>query len=211
MTTLRSVESVADVIADVIAGASAGRSRTIAGITGPPGAGKSTIAARVVNRLGSTAVLLGLDGFHLPQSRLVALGRRERMGAPDTFDVDGFVALLSRLHNAGAVVLAPGFDREIEEPVPDALALSPAIRAIVAEGNYFLHGSGGWERVAPLLDATFFVRVDHDIRLARLIERHVRFGKSLADARAWATGPDERNARLIEATAGRADHTIELD
>ncbi|MFM9876550.1 MAG: nucleoside/nucleotide kinase family protein, partial [Rhodoglobus sp.] len=112
--------------------------------------------------------------------------------------------------NSGKTVRAPGFDRDIEEPVPGEIAILPELVTVVVEGNYLLLESGGWERVAPLLDVTFFVRVDRGIRLQRLIERHVRFGKSPADARAWALGPDENNALMIEATAARAHHVIDL-
>ena len=209
MTTLR---SIAEVAAAVAALAADGR-RTVVGIAGSPGAGKSTVAAELVGLLPG-AVLLPMDGFHLPQSRLVGLGRRDRMGAPDTFDVDAYVATLAALRpafaNSGVAVAAPGFDRATEEPVPGAVTVTPEFPIVVTEGNYLLLGDGGWERVAPLLDAVFFVTVDRDIRLSRLIARHEEFGKSPADAAAWATGPDERNAVLVEASAPAATHTIAL-
>lgn len=207
MSTLRSIESLAQFVESLPTSP-----RRIIGIAGSPGAGKSTIAEALVARLRS-AVVLPMDGYHLPQARLVELGRRDRMGAPDTFDVDGFLATLSALRavdNSGNPVLAPGFDRGIEEPVPDAIRILQELSTVVVEGNYLLLESGGWGRVAPMLDATVFVQVDRGIRLDRLIERHERFGKSPADARAWALGPDERNAQLIEATATRADRVIEL-
>lgn len=190
-------------LAEVLEAIPSGRS--LVGIAGPPGAGKSTVAEALVGALPS-AVLLPMDGFHLPQARLVELGRRERMGAPDTFDVDGFVAALTQVRNAGDTVLAPGFNREIEEPVPGAIAISPAFRTVVVEGNYLLH----WPAVRELLDVAFFVEVDHDVRVERLIARHVRFGKSPDAARAWSLGPDERNALLVAETAGLADHVIRL-
>ncbi len=158
-------------------------------------------------------MVLPMDGFHLPQARLVELGRRDRMGAPDTFDVDTFVATLAALRdvdNSCNPVSAPGFDRETEEPVPGAIRIFPELSTVVVEGNYLLLQSGGWDAVAPLLDATVFVRLERGTRHARLIARHVRHGKSPADARAWALGPDESNARLVEATAPRADRVIEL-
>ena len=207
MSVLRSLDEIAGTIDAVV---TPGR-RTIVGITGAPGVGKSTIAAQVVELLAPAAALLPMDGFHLPQATLVALGRRQRMGAPDTFNVDVFLETLTALREiSGKRVRAPGFDRETEEPVPNAVDISPEFSTVVVEGNYLLLDSGGWERAAPLLDVTFFVEAPDDIRLERLVARHIRYGKSEADARAWALGPDQANATLIEATAARADHRITL-
>ena len=174
--------------------------RVVVGIVGQPGAGKSTLAEKLVASLPS-AVLLPMDGFHLPQARLVELGRRDRMGAPDTFDVEGFTATLDAARRGPTT--APGFDRTIEEPVPGAITIGNE-RVIVVEGNYLLH----WR--VPL-DVSFSVELDHDVRIERLIARHVRFGKSPDAARAWALGPDESNALLVAASAGRADYAVRLD
>jgi pantothenate kinase len=209
VTTLRSVAELAALV-----GATAGDGRIVVGIAGAPGSGKSTIAAELVALLAPRAALLPMDGFHLPQARLVELGRRDRMGAPDTFDVAGFVATLTAVRtsfgNSGRTVLAPGFDREIEEAVPDAVAILPEFPIVVVEGNYLLLDDGGWQDVAPLLDLSVVVGVDRDIRLSRLIARHERFGKSPAAATAWAQGPDERNAEIVAASAGTATHVIAL-
>ena len=194
----------------------------LVGMAGSPGAGKSTAAAELAALVPGSRVL-PMDGFHLPQAELVRLGRRERMGAPDTFDVDAFVALLARLRDArgsGSSVRAPGFDRRVEEPVPDAIELLPErrtgdpsggaaeVRAIVVEGNYLLLREHGWHRVAPLLDVTVGVVLDEATRHERLIARHIAFGKSPDAARAWALGPDELNAAAIAATLERADHLL---
>ncbi len=197
-------------LAAIVEGMLAARSASaplLVGLAGEPGAGKSTAAARLVDLLPAARVL-PMDGFHLPQAELVRLGRRERMGAPDTFDVNGFVALLERLrdlHHSGAPVLAPGFDRRVEEPVAGQLALTPDLQCIVVEGNYLLLGQGGWQRVAPLLDLTVGVVLDEATRLERLIARHIAFGKTPEAARAWALGPDQANAEIIALTLARAD------
>ncbi|MEU1126998.1 ATP-binding protein, partial [Streptomyces sp. NPDC005899] len=98
--------------------AAAGR-RRILGIAGPPGAGKSTLAARLVEDLRGRAVLVPMDGFHLAQAELERLGRAGRKGAPDTFDAAGFAALLRRLRGPRTpeTVYAPTFDRTLEEPI----------------------------------------------------------------------------------------------
>lgn len=198
------LRSLAEVVAAVEAVPE--RERVVVGIVGPPGAGKSTLAGALAAALPSAA-LLPMDGFHLPQARLVELGRRDRMGAPDTFDVDGFVATLAAVHDSGRTVTAPGFDRGIEEPVPGAISIPQEVRTVVVEGNYLLH----WPEVRKLLDVAFYVDLDRDLRIERLVARHVRYGKSPDAARAWSLGPDERNALLVEATAARADHLIRLE
>ncbi|MBS0023684.1 nucleoside/nucleotide kinase family protein [Microbacterium paraoxydans] len=168
------------------------------GIVGAPGAGKSTLAAA----LGEP--VLPMDGFHLANERLDRLGLRHRKGAPETFDVHGFVALLARLR-AGEAVLAPRFDRELDAAVAGALPLSPLDRVIVVEGNYLLHDADGWERVRPLLDEVWYLDVPDDLRVRRLVARHEAHGRSHADAVAWATDVDGPNAVLIRATRHRAD------
>ncbi|MFC0680459.1 nucleoside/nucleotide kinase family protein [Lysobacter korlensis] len=206
MAVIGGVDEVVTSVRD----AAAGSGRTVVGIAGAPGAGKSTLAARLVERLGAEAALLPMDGFHLPQRRLVDLGRRDRMGAPDTFDVPGFLHVLRRVRANDGAVPAPGFDRTVEEPVPDAIRIGPEHTVVVVEGNYLLLDSGGWEGAAGLLDVTFYVEVPRDVRLRRLIDRHVAFGKSPEAAEAWALGPDERNAELIAGTASRARHRVVL-
>jgi pantothenate kinase len=185
--------------------------RTLLGITGAPGAGKSRYAAAEQARLaasGTPSVVVPMDGFHLPQAELVRLGRRDRMGAADTFDVDGFVQALSALRSAGTAVRVPAFDRVIEEPVPDAIEVGADIQVVIVEGNYLLHDRDGWERVRPLLDTVIYLAPDDAVRRERLIARHIAFGKTPAAAEEWVTRSDDPNAALIAATAHRADRIL---
>lgn len=190
--------------------------RPVLGIVGAPGAGKSTLAAQVVAAVvearGPVVALVPMDGFHLAGSELVRLGRADRKGAPDTFDAAGYVALLRRLRTGGPdVVYAPEYRRELEEAVAGAIAVGPEVRLVVTEGNYLLVDDGPWASLGPLLAESWFLAPDDDQRIERLVARHVRFGKSPEAARAWATGPDERNARLIATTAVRADVVVPPD
>lgn len=203
--------SAAAEFAAVLRRRATGGRRIVAGIAGEPGAGKSTLAAAVAVELGPDTVVLPMDGFHLPQARLVELGRRDRMGAPDTFDVPGFVGVLREVRADSGPVDAPGFDRDVEEPVPDSIRIAPAHRIVVVEGNYLLHVADGWEQVAAQLDVTGFIRIDPGIRHERLIARHIAFGKTPDAARAWALGPDEANAALIRAGADHADMRLPVD
>ena len=151
-----------------------------------------------------------MDGFHLPQARLMQLGRRERMGAPDTFDVDGFVRVLGEIRTSGRDVVAPGFDRTVEESVPGGIRVPRDASIVVTEGNYLLLATGGWERVRPLMDLALTIEVEQGARMSRLVARHELFGKSPEAAVAWASGPDQANADLVAGAAGRADHVVAL-
>jgi pantothenate kinase len=185
--------------------------RSILGIAGPPGGGKSTLAHLVADTLGDEAVLVGMDGFHLAQSELVRLGRRERMGAPDTFDAAGYAALLARVRARGEeVVYAPEFRREIEEPFAGAIAIPREVPLVVTEGNYLLVDDGDWARVRPRLDEAWYVEMDEETRLNWLIQRHIDFGKTPDAARAWVMRSDQANAAVVAATKTRADVVVRL-
>jgi pantothenate kinase len=185
--------------------------RRILGIAGPPGGGKSTVAREVVAELGDRARLVPMDGFHLAQAELVRLGRRDRMGAPDTFDALGYASLLRRLRErAEPVVYAPEFRREIEEPIAGAIAVPKDVPLVVTEGNYLLLGQGQWAAVRPLLDEAWYVQIDEELRVQRLIQRHIEFGKTPEYARAWVMRSDERNAEVVAGTASSADVLVRL-
>ncbi|MFF7489070.1 nucleoside/nucleotide kinase family protein [Streptomyces luteogriseus] len=193
---------------------SRGGRRAILGIAGSPGAGKSTLAEHLVRELNGTGAPwvahVPMDGFHLADAELERLGRRDRKGAPDTFDAAGYAALLARLRedHPADTVYAPGFERDLEQPLAGAVAVRASARLIVTEGNYLLLGTGAWPRVRPLLDEAWFCELPERERLRRLIARHEAFGKTPEEAVAWVERSDQRNAELVAATRDRADLVV---
>ncbi|MFC5522121.1 nucleoside/nucleotide kinase family protein [Polaromonas jejuensis] len=183
--------------------------RRLLGLVGPPGAGKSTLAAALLQSLGPRAQIVPMDGFHLANVELQRRGLTHCKGAPETFDSAGYVALLRRLRQqrTGEVVYAPEFRRELEEPVAGAIGVQAQTALVITEGNYLLLDTGHWANVAPLLDEVWYVQTDDRVRLQSLVQRHEQFGRSPDAARAWVQATDEPNARLIEATKARA-HAI---
>ncbi len=197
------------------AAALAAGGRRLLGLAGPPGAGKSTLAAALVGALGDRAVLVPMDGFHLAQAELERLGRADRKGAPDTFDADGFVALLARLRAQGPgdpVVYAPRFDRHLEEPIAGAIGVPATVPLVVVEGNYLLHDEGAWAGVAPLLDDAWYLDLPDDGarrapgRPARRARPHPSGGPGLGAA----FGRGERAAGRARPRPGRAGRPDEL-
>lgn len=185
--------------------------RKVVGIAAAPGAGKSTLADALHQALGPNLVqVVPMDGFHLANAELQRLGRAHRKGAPDTFDAAGYVHLLRRIRaqQPGETIYAPQYLRALEEGVAGAIAIEASTPLILTEGNYLLMDEGAWGEVRGALDETWFLRVDDDLRRQRLLERHMRFGRSHDAALAWIRDTDEPNAQRIEGTRHRADWVI---
>jgi pantothenate kinase len=203
--------AVPTVLHDAIGALLARGGRSLFGIVGPPGAGKSTLAERLAERFAEETVVVPMDGFHLANAELDRLGRRDRKGAPDTFDAAGFVALLDRLRHpiAGEIVYAPRFERTIEEAIAGAIPVPASKPLVLVEGNYLLLG-GPWSPVRGLLDRCCYVRTPAAQRHDWLLARHIAFGRSRAEALAWIDHTDEPNAARIEQSAPLADFIVDV-
>ncbi|MAO81112.1 nucleoside/nucleotide kinase family protein [uncultured Nocardioides sp.] len=178
------------------------------GITGAPGVGKSTVAALLARSWG--AVVVPMDGFHLADVELSRRGLLGRKGAPETFDAEGYAALLGRVRAREPLVMAPVFERDLEQPLAGALPVPGSVGLVVTEGNYLLLDEPRWAAVRAQLDAVWHLRVDPALRRERLVARHVEFGKTPAEAEAWVRAVDDPNATLVEAAAAQADLVIDL-
>jgi pantothenate kinase len=209
-TDIEATDMIPDTYLERVETLLASGGRRILGLTGAPGAGKSTLAEALVKALPGRAVVVPMDGYHLANIELARLGRAGRKGAEDTFDSAGYVALLHRLRGQrpDETVYAPAFRREIEEPIAGAIPVPPDAQLVITEGNYLLLDTGHWAGVRPLLDEAWYVDVDPALRQSRLIARHIAFGRDEQAARDWVAHTDEPNAVLIDSTRPRADATF---
>ena len=187
--------------------------RVLLGITGSPGAGKTVLAQRLVAAVAADgrfrAAHVPMDGFHLADVALDRLGRAARKGAIDTFDGWGYLALLQRLRDrADEPVWAPGFERELEQPIAGSIEVGADVDLVVSEGNYLLVDDAPWRDAAATLDEVWFCDAPLAVRRRRLIDRHVAFGKTPAAATAWVDSVDLPNAARIEPTRERVDAVV---
>jgi pantothenate kinase len=199
---------------DAIVGLTGEGDRVVVGLTGPPATGKSTAAellADLCRGRGLRTVVVPMDGFHLAQAVLDERGLAPVKGAPETFDGAGYSELLARIRrDRGRTVWAPAFDRSLEEPIAGSIAIAPDAQVVLTEGNYLLLPGRPWCELPALLDAVWYVETPDDLRRERLIQRHLSFGRSVAEATERALGSDERNAELVRTTRERADAILLL-
>lgn len=193
-------------IADLLADSDSDK-RIIIGISGPPGAGKSTLARDIQHHLQEhsvNSVIAQADAFSFSDNVLSELNASDRKGAPDTFDIDGYVHLLNRLKNANKTVYIPSFSTIHATGVVGDVTASPDTRVVIAEGSYLGCDDHGWDQVRPLLDELYYLDGDVNVLHRRLLGEQLSQGKSLQEAENWITKVGLPNVFLVKNTKGNA-------
>jgi pantothenate kinase len=194
-----------------------GRPRFLLGITGCPGAGKSTFSALLAAALNKlmgkeTAIVVPMDGFHLPNTVLEERGLRSLKGIPETFDAEKFIKLLGRLRrDLPEKILCPIYDRELlDDRVENAIEVESSKRIIIVEGNYLLLDDPPWNQARHELDQVWYLDAPREITEKRLVQRHMDGGRNLEQALKKVEETDLPNTSLVERTRICADKVVKL-
>jgi len=190
--------------------------RFILGIVGGPASGKSTLALNLCQEINKhhadePAVVVPMDGFHYSNEHLIEIGLLPLKGIPATFDAEGVVALVERIHETkNESLFCPRFDRSIEASIPNDIEVKPTHRLVIVEGNYLLLEKKPWHRIANCLDQSWFIDCPPDVVMERLLKRHIDGGKTREEAKIKVESTDLPNAKIVAATRVRATRIIEF-
>lgn len=205
-------ETTLDGLAKVLV-SMAGDRRLMVGMAGPPGAGKSTCAGMLdglINAAGTCrSAVFQMDGYHYDDHILNARGLRPRKGAPETFDVPGFRAMLDRLkRNAEPEIAVPVFDRGLELSRAGARMIPREVNVLIVEGNYVLLDREPWSGLAPLFDVTVNIRVAEEVLRQRLYARWEGHGIPAAEIPAKVEANDLPNGLLVLTKSLKSDFVL---
>lgn len=173
--------------------------RTLIAIAGPPASGKSTLAEQLqiqLNEISMPCGIVPMDGFHLDNEILKARGLLSRKGAPETFDVEGFKALLHQLITEKEVSV-PLFDRAGDIVIPNAVYIEEHHHHIIIEGNYLFLDEEVWRDLQPYWSLRVFISPPLEVLEQRLVQRWLAYGLDEAAAKARAASNDIPNAKRV--------------
>ncbi len=202
--------------------------RLLIAVGGPPGVGKSVFAEQLnwlvykqMMHQEAHSVALPMDGFHFPNKYLEAHFRKlpdgqeirllDVKGQPDTLDIPGLKRHLHHLRDHKEVVDWPGYSRFAHDVVPNKYRIPLISNFVVVEGNYLLVDRGPFAGLPELFDVKIYVDGPAPMIMMKLMERHIKGGKTVEDAKSWVKRIDLPNARIAESTKASADVVVERD
>lgn len=185
------------------------KNRVIVGIAGPPASGKTTLASEL-DEYFEDALLVQMDGYHLDNEELDRIGLRHRKGAPETFDVRGFLALLKDIHDGDLPKQVPEFDRLKDKVVFSGKSVDSSHNLIIVEGNYLLLKDPLWEELKPIFDFTIFLSPGADTIRERIMLRWQNLDYSADEARSKLDLNDMPNAERVIGGSAKADLQLDL-
>lgn len=186
--------------------------RLVVGIGGGPGSGKSTFAVKLKELINSKAKvdlvqIFPMDGFHRKNIELERYGLLSVKGTPETFDLEGYRSMLNRI-KLGENLKAPIYSREDHDVINNALPIEPHHKIIITEGNYLFADMEGWCEIKDIIDLKIYIEAEKGACEKRLLERHMRGGKTEAEALEKIKMVDMENYDLIDQTKKYADKII---
>lgn len=193
-----------------------GKKRFLLGITGTPGAGKSTLAEALMKNTNKTlqeekAIVVPMDGYHYHNDILIEKGLLPLKGIPQTFDSSKFVMLIKEIATGKSEkIYCPSYDRSLHNPVEDSILIEEGHQIIIVEGNYLLFDTEPWNELGDLFTESWFVETPPETTQERLVSRHVLAGRSIEDAINKINSTDAPNAELIIQTRQRATKVIRV-
>lgn len=190
--------------------------RSVVAIAGPPGAGKTALTDQLTIRLNQAApdraATLPMDGFLLDNVLLSSMGRLERKGAADTFDVGGLYNMVRRLRaNAEREIAVPTYDWRLELARSSARLIRQSTDIVLVEGSYLLLQDPPWAPLIGQFDQTVMLQLGSRGLRRRLEAVWAQQGLSPKAAAKQIEEYDLPNAILVLENSSTADHIISTD
>ena len=200
--------------------------RLMVAVVGPPGCGKSVFAEQlnwIIFRgfLGKElrSVALQMDGFHYPNSylethhRVLSDGAKIPLswvkGQPDTFNIEALRNALGQLRACPEHVYWPGYSRITHDAVPNAHKIHSSTNIVIVDGNYLLSPKPPFTGMKSLFDLGIYIEAPTAKILSNLMERHMKGGKTMEEAKSWVKRIDLPNAKIAEQSKSFADVIVQ--
>ncbi len=194
--------------------------RILVYLVAPPAVGKSTLAYFLeslsrqmegIQRIQS----IGLDGFHFPQEiiakrKVILDGKEVDMkdvkGCPETFNIKGIIERITEMKQKD--VKWPIYDRTLHDVIDNQIDVVENI--VLIEGNWLLLKDESWKELKNYCDFSLFIDAEESMLKQRLIQRKMRGGLSLEEAKEFYERSDSKNVLRVKKDSQSADLELKL-